>query len=251
MSYTIWNAGELDLDAVMRLLHDRVEWLRNRGSDQWSTYSRWRPEMKASIARRETWLMRDGSTNEPVGTITMSTEGDPEFWTTAERQQPALYLAKLATSVQCRGQNLGRLLLDFSLYHAAATGRHEVRMDVWRTATDLHAYYVRQGWRHIRTVELPHRYSGALFSRRVVPPVINTPPAGLEVRPAGGASTPQAGRGTRRRGAIRASVVRQLSAQHTGSKCGTKFELLPTMIAVTTGRLRSVRTWKPSVPVSS
>ncbi len=189
-SYTIWTATQAELDTVMRLLHDRVRWLREKGSDQWSTYQRWRPEMEASIRRHETWLLRDDRTYEPVGTITLSSKGDPEFWSEQERAIPALYLAKLATSPERSGQGLGRLLLDVSLYLAVAHSYKEARMDVWRTATKLHEYYRQQGWEHVRTVELPHRHSGALFTRRVVAPTVNLPPRGVELRPAGGGLVP-------------------------------------------------------------
>ena len=36
-TYVIHRARPSELDAVMRLLNARIQWLRDRGSDQWST----------------------------------------------------------------------------------------------------------------------------------------------------------------------------------------------------------------------
>jgi hypothetical protein len=40
-----------------------------------------------------------------------------------------------------------------------------LRLDAWRTNEALHAYYRKAGFQHVRTVEYPHRGSGALFQR--------------------------------------------------------------------------------------
>jgi ribosomal protein S18 acetylase RimI-like enzyme len=183
MTYTIWPARPADLALVMELLHRRVEWLEDRGSDQWSTYQRWEPEMVDSIAEHRTLLLRRADTYEAVGTLTVSTEADPDFWTADEQQVPALYLSKLATRPDYAGRGLGRLMLNYAMYLAAADRLSEVRMDVWKTATELHRYYETEGWAHVRTVEQPGRWSGALFTRHVEVPKVNMPPSELEVRP--------------------------------------------------------------------
>jgi GNAT superfamily N-acetyltransferase len=186
MTYTIWPARKDDLSLVMGLLHRRVEWLRDQGSDQWSTYQRWEPEMVESIAEGRTLVLRVADTYEPVGTLTFSHEADPDFWTLEEQEVPALYLSKLATNPDYAGCGLGRLMLDYALYLAIAERLAEVRMDVWRTAKKLHQYYESQGWSHDRTVDKPGRWSGALFTRRIEIPAVNAPPSGLEVRPPSG-----------------------------------------------------------------
>jgi GNAT superfamily N-acetyltransferase len=142
--------------------------------------------MVQSIAAKQTLLLRDANSFEPLGTITFSTEGDPDFWTEEERAVPSLYLAKLATRTDSAGQGLGRLMLDYALYYAVAQRLKEVRMDVWKTATNLHEYYRMQGWTYLRTVEKPGRFSGALFTRHVEPPKVNLPPRGLQVSPPAG-----------------------------------------------------------------
>ncbi|WP_326960496.1 GNAT family N-acetyltransferase [Amycolatopsis sp. NBC_01286] len=182
MTLTIWRAGRTDCSAVLDLLLSRAAWLKSRGSDQWYNFDEKQDELEQVVSKGHTWLMRDGAAGTPLGTITF-TDADPDFWTFDEQRTPALYLAKLATDPEIAGRGLGRTLLQFALFEAAANRVDEVRFDVWKTAYDLQRYYEREGWSHLRTVDLPHRNSGALFSRKVVKPVYNRPPIGLEVRP--------------------------------------------------------------------
>lgn len=184
MKYTIWAAHNNELSIVMDLLCERVNWLRDQGSDQWSTYERWEPEMVQSIRAGRTFILRDSDTT-PVGTITTSLTGDADFWTKDELATPALYLAKLATRTDRAGRGLGDLMIDFAMFTARTKRLHELRIDVWRTAENLHRYYSDRGWNYLRTVEKPERFSGTLFSKPVEIPLVNTPPSDLEVRPIG------------------------------------------------------------------
>jgi GNAT superfamily N-acetyltransferase len=155
------------MDTVLNLLEARVGWLRERGSDQWSTWLTWPAKLPESIDRGEVLLLFDG--DDAVATITVSAEGDPDFWTPAELAEPALYISKLATRLDRAGQELGTRLLDWTVDHAYRTGRRFVRLDVWRSATELHDYYLKRGWHHRRTVYAEHRHSGTLFERRAEP----------------------------------------------------------------------------------
>ena len=60
-------------------------------------------------------------------------------------------------------------MLDWAADLAAGRGLTWLRLDAWRTSDRLHAYYRRHGFTHMRTVDLPHRGSGAIFQRRVRP----------------------------------------------------------------------------------
>ncbi len=62
-----------------------------------------------------------------------------------------------------RGQSLGAALLDWAAGRATEAGR--LRLDAWKTNAALHTYYTSLGFTHLRTVDLPHRRSGALFER--------------------------------------------------------------------------------------
>ncbi|QWF86086.1 GNAT family N-acetyltransferase [Amycolatopsis sp. CA-230715] len=165
--WTISRASAHECPEVLALLLGRAEWLKRRGSDQWSNFADSQERLASIISAGRTWLLREDSSGTAVGTITF-VDADSDFWTPSEQAVPALYLAKLATDPTGSGRGLGRLLLHFALYRAwSDSSIREVRFDAWKTATGLHEYYRREGWTHLRTVDVPGRRSGALFSRPV------------------------------------------------------------------------------------
>lgn len=189
MTYIVYTAqppgfySHGDLDTVMNLLYARVDWLHQRGINQWSTWPRWRPEIEQAITEHRVWILYEDVSYTPVGTMTVSYDGDEDFWTPVERATPALYLAKLATRPDHAGKGLGKLLLEFAMYKARSERLHEVRLDVWRNNPALCRYYQQRGWAYLRTVNAPERYSGVLLTKQVEPIRINCPPTGLEIRP--------------------------------------------------------------------
>jgi len=163
---TIGRATRADLPEVLQVLNEAAAWLHSRGLDQWP--DGFGPErIGPMVDRREVWIARDGG--RAVGTMTISGEADPDFWTAAESSQSAVYVSKLAITRDEAGSGLGSLLLRWAVDYAARIGCEWVRLDAWRTNEGLHAYYQRQGWDHLRIVSLPHRRSGGLFQRSAVP----------------------------------------------------------------------------------
>lgn len=132
-------ARPCDLDSVMRTLLDRVDWLRQNGSDQRSTSPTFRPRLAKSISLHQTWLLLDSE--KLIGAIPVHTAGDPDFWTPGELQHRALYLAKMATAVEHLGRGLGKLLIEWAQDWAARQEMVVVRWDAWRTNTRLLDYY--------------------------------------------------------------------------------------------------------------
>lgn len=104
-----------------------------------------------------------------VGTIIVDDFADPDFWSEDDAPSDALYVHRMIVSTTVSGRNLGAALLDFAERLAESRGRKWLRLDAWRTNLALHRYYIRQGFRAVRTVDLSHRGSGALFQRRVKP----------------------------------------------------------------------------------
>jgi GNAT superfamily N-acetyltransferase len=159
--YVMHQAVPADLDDVMGLLNERMWWLRQRGSEQWNTGRDFRVKIVDSIDRRNTWLLRDG--NASIGTLTLTPQGDPDFWTSEELRDSALYVGKMASAVCRRGEGLGWLMLSWAQDWAARSGFDLLRWDVWRTNGQLQDYYRSVGGQYIRTVHPAHRWSGALF----------------------------------------------------------------------------------------
>jgi Acetyltransferase (GNAT) family len=167
--YIMHRAGAADLPEVMALLDERTQWLRERGSEQWNTGRDFETRIVDTISRRKTWLLRDDGAS--IATLTLTSDGDPDFWTPEELRQPALYLGKMASAVYRSGEGLGSLMLSWAQDWAARSGFDSLRWDVWRTNEQLQDYYRSVGGRYVRIVQAAGRWSGALFeipARRIV-----------------------------------------------------------------------------------
>jgi GNAT superfamily N-acetyltransferase len=159
--YVIHRASVTDLPEVMALLDERTRWLRERGSKQWNTGRNFETGIIDAIGRRNTWLLRDDGAS--IATLTLTSDGDPDFWTPDELREPALYLGKMASAVRRSGEGLGSLMLSWAQDWTARSGFDSLRWDVWRTNERLQDYYRSVGGRYVRTVHVAGRWSGALF----------------------------------------------------------------------------------------
>jgi ribosomal protein S18 acetylase RimI-like enzyme len=160
MTYLLRRATLNDLPDVLNLLGARAMWLRESGLDQWQLRDPAR-DTERSIKRGDTWVLAVDFRS--VATITMTTIADADFWTAAERDEPAIYVSKLATALDASGRGLGTTLIDGANHYAAQRCIPRLRWDVWRSNRDLQAYYTKVGGTHLRTVEVEGRSSGALF----------------------------------------------------------------------------------------
>jgi RimJ/RimL family protein N-acetyltransferase len=156
-----------DLPTLLDMRREASEWLATRGIDQWRnpwpTEEAMTARIVASIEAGETWMVRDQAGNT-AATVTLDTFADPQLWTPEEQQQPALYLHRLIVRRQWAGW--GTSILDWACLQAGVLAKDWVRIDVWTDNVALHKYYLRNGFQHVRTLELDDYPSGALFQRR-------------------------------------------------------------------------------------
>ncbi len=126
------------------------------------------------LLKGKTWIVWDGPI--AAATITIDTEGPVDLnnqpvWPAHKRRGPALYVRRVVVSRGYAGIGLGAGLLDWAA--EVAKRDHEaapIRIDVWTTNVDLHAYYegqrfTRQEGRDPR--ELGDYPSQALFEREI------------------------------------------------------------------------------------
>jgi hypothetical protein len=147
-----------DLNAVVGLLNQAAENLSARGISQWGVGWMTEARMLPMIQRGETWVVHD-TDGQLAATVSLSKEPDPDFWTDEELATPALYLNKLAS----RQPGAGAWAIEWALQYAGALGYSVMRLDAWASNEELHEYYRRRGWTHLRTMRVPGRNSGALF----------------------------------------------------------------------------------------
>ncbi|MYT32924.1 MULTISPECIES: GNAT family N-acetyltransferase [unclassified Streptomyces] len=155
------RADETDVVATMR--DEAAAWLRSRGIDQWQ-YPADTKNISRDIARGNVYVALDGASY--LGTVTVDGFADPEFWLPGDAPAGALYAHRLVTRPTARGMALGAAMLDWASQEAKEAGKRWLRVDVWKTNADLCRYYEGRGFEKVRTVDLPHRSSGALYQRR-------------------------------------------------------------------------------------
>jgi hypothetical protein len=163
---TIERATVDELASVLQVLNEAAERVHARGLDQWP-HGFDADRIGPYVALAEMWLVRDTG-GRAVATVRVTADADPDFWGASEAAELALYVSKLAR-VPDAAPGTGELLLRWVTDHAASLGYTWVRLDAWRTNTGLHEYYRARGWDVVRTVQLPHRRSGALFQRSARP----------------------------------------------------------------------------------
>jgi GNAT superfamily N-acetyltransferase len=129
--------------------------------------------MLNDLIKGKTWIVWDGAT--AAATITIDTEepldlNEQPVWPEDKRHQPALYVRRVIVRRRYAGDGLGAALLDW----AADIAKNDqevslIRIDVWTTNTELHAYYESQDF--VRCMgrnprDLTDYPSQALFERQ-------------------------------------------------------------------------------------
>jgi GNAT superfamily N-acetyltransferase len=162
------RADENDHDAIVLLIEAAAEWLRRtKNTDQW--IQPWRSQedrsnrIRRDLTAGKTWLLRDSGI--AVATITADPEDYP-IWPAEWLRESAVYVRRLVVRRDYAGRQLGAALLDWAGRSALLRYRAQwIRVDVWRTNKELHAYYERQGFRSCGVSTDPDYPSGALFQK--------------------------------------------------------------------------------------
>jgi GNAT superfamily N-acetyltransferase len=160
-------ADTTDLPAVARLLAGAGDWMRGQGiTDQWPSQFPL-SDLAARADRGELYIAYDHAT--PVGTFAVDHHADPEFWYDDPNGDLAGYLHRLAVARTHAGHGVGAQFVERAAQLVADSGRGWLRLDCAKHNTRLHDYYRQVGFTHLRTIDLLHRKSGALFQRSVTP----------------------------------------------------------------------------------
>jgi len=171
-----------DLEQVRGLVREAATWLRtSKDTDQWA--NPWPDQVGqgerilSDLLKGKTWLLWDGVI--AAATITVDTEEPVDLderpvWPAHKRCEPALYIRRVVVSRRYAGRGLGAALLDWAAYVSRRDyDAVPIRIDVWTTNLELHAYY--KGQRFMRCAgrdprELTNYPSQALFEREVEQP---------------------------------------------------------------------------------
>jgi GNAT superfamily N-acetyltransferase len=150
----------------------------SKNTDQWA--KPWpsrvghKERIRNDLLRGKTWLVWDDKTVAATITIDtdepVSAQGRP-IWPAHKRGEAALYVRRVIVRRKYSGLRLGAGLLDWAADVAKRDyGATLIRIDVWTTNTELHAYYEEQGFTRCPgrdPAELPGYPAQVLFEREL------------------------------------------------------------------------------------
>ena len=163
----IESAVRSDLPRLRRFRADASAWLASQGADDWADPFP-AERVEASIAAGEVFLIREREGDDAAATVTLYANIDPErgeLWTPAECMEPALYGHRITVDRQYAEWGLGSQIINWATDRAARQGARWLRLNTWTTNRELHAYYLRNGFQHVRTTPGPGQIPGWLAQR--------------------------------------------------------------------------------------
>lgn len=138
-----------DVSKLLTFREEAAAWLSQLGTDQWQ-----RPypadKLLETIQAGTVFMVQDSDTT--AATITVTLEAEAGLWTDEELREPSVFINKLTVARTHAGQNVGGRLLDWAGDRAFRLGAKWLRLDAWTTNSRLQEYYLRQGFKHVRTM---------------------------------------------------------------------------------------------------
>ncbi len=157
------QAGESDIPTVVDMWNEAAAWLGRQGLDQWQ-YEIRLGNIENAVQSGSCWLF-ENLLGKAVATVTLDEEADPRLWQVSDDPKSALYVHRLVVRQEERGHELGSAILDWTAEKALGARKKWLRLDAWTSNSRLHDYYLRRGFRHLRTISGPGLVSGAVFER--------------------------------------------------------------------------------------
>lgn len=160
----IKNSISVDIDEIFRLYKIATDFQKTKFTVHWPEFERSLIEME--IAENSRWKM---IINNQVACIWATTFNDPKIWE-EKNSDPAVYIHRIATNPDFRGQNLVQQIVEWSKQYAQANKKKFIRMDTVGDNPGLISYYKKCGFEFLglsklkNTEGLPTHYDNAIVS---------------------------------------------------------------------------------------
>jgi ribosomal protein S18 acetylase RimI-like enzyme len=162
---TITNSTIADIDEIFRLYQLASAYQTEKKAVIWPAFER--SLVEAEIKENHQWKLLDDHGKEAC--VWATTFSDPLIWE-ERNEDPAVYIHRIATNPECRGQNLVKQIVEWSREFAKANGKKYVRLDTVGPNEGLIKHYQRCGFDYLglfslkNTTGLPAHYHGASVS---------------------------------------------------------------------------------------
>ena len=164
MDFQIRNSKIDDIDEIFRLYKIATDFQKTRFTVHWPEFDR--KLIETEISENRQWkIIADGK----IACIWATTFTDPEIWE-ERNDDPAVYIHRIATNPDFRGQNLVGQIVEWAKIYANENQKQFVRMDTVGDNPGLINYYTKCGFDFLgllklkNTTGLPAHYDNATVS---------------------------------------------------------------------------------------
>jgi ribosomal protein S18 acetylase RimI-like enzyme len=160
----ITNSNVADIDEIFRLYKIATDFQKTRFTTHWPVFEK--VLVETEIAESRQWKI---VIDEQVACVWATTFTDPQIW--EERNtDPAVYIHRIATNPDFRGQNLVGEIVKWAIIYAKENSKKFIRMDTVGDNTGLISYYEKCGFTFLGLLKLtdtkglPAHYNNATVS---------------------------------------------------------------------------------------
>jgi len=164
MDFQIQNNNINDIDEIFCLYKIATDFQKTRFTVHWPKFDR--KHIENEISENRQWkIIADGK----IACIWATTFNDPQIWE-ERNDDPAVYIHRIATNPDFRGQNLVGQIVEWVKIYANENQKQFVRMDTVGDNPGLINYYTKCGFDFLgllklkNTTGLPAHYDNATVS---------------------------------------------------------------------------------------
>jgi len=164
ITMTITNSTPKDVDSIFDLYKTASDFQKNKSVVTWPDFKR--ELIITEIKEKRQWKM---ITNDIIICVWATTNSDPQIWQ-ERNQDPAIYIHRISTNSEFRGQNLVEKIVKWAKTQAVETGKKHIRMDTVGENIGLINHYKKCGFEFLglskleNTIGLPAHYHNATVS---------------------------------------------------------------------------------------
>ncbi|MFV0566021.1 MAG: GNAT family N-acetyltransferase [Flavobacteriaceae bacterium] len=160
----ITNSNITDIGEIFNLYKIATDFQKTRFKVHWPEFER--RLVETEIAENRQWKMLE---NGQIACVWATTFSDPQIWE-ERNSQPSVYIHRIATNPQFRGQNLVGKIVEWAKQYALDNNKLFVRLDTVGNNPKLINHYQKCGFAFLgllklkNTAGLPAHYHNAEVS---------------------------------------------------------------------------------------
>lgn len=150
MNFQIKNSNIDDIDEIFRLYKIATDFQKTRFTNHWPEFDR--KLIETEISENRQWkIVVDGK----IACVWATTFDDPQIWE-ERNEDPSVYIHRIATNPDFRGQNLVVQIVKWVKIFAIENQKQFVRMDTVGDNPGLINHYTKCGFDFLGLLKLKH-----------------------------------------------------------------------------------------------